>query len=263
MIKEEKLKEISTHLMVTDNADDIATLRRNVEMYVQDPDITIRDISERSGVPIATLNHLLYQNQQGIRLSTVIALARALGVSVDELAGCQTLQKEMRESLKICRGLPESAVLLIRYFIRHQQMLYSHSKKSNCISIFTPKYENGILATTNVSEMVDLTNFPSNVQSKVYTGIRIPNDKYMPYYLENEIILVACDREAVKGEHCIITSNGGIYIVKKDEIIEDGVKTKKYISIFESADVIPDSKVDDKIGYIVGFIDTNGKWGVR
>lgn len=263
MIKEEKLKEISTHLMTTDNADDIATLRRNMEMYVQDADITIRDISERSGVPIATINHLLYQNQQGIRLSTVIALAKALEVSIDELVGCQTMAKEMRESVKICRGLPENALLLIRYFIRHQQMLYSRSRKSHCISIFTPKYENGILATTNVSEMVDLENFPSNVQSKAYTGIRIPNEKYMPYYMENEIVLVACDRKAVKGEHCIITSNGGIYIVKKDEIIEDGVKTKRYISIFENADIIPDNKVDDKIGYIVGFIDANGKWGIR
>ena len=103
MIRDEKLKQISTKLIRSDKTDDIATLRRNVEMYVQDPDITIRDISEQSGVPIPTINNLLYKDKQGIRLSTAIALARALQVSIDELVGCQTMTKEMRESIEICR----------------------------------------------------------------------------------------------------------------------------------------------------------------
>lgn len=264
MIRDEKLKQISTKLIRSDKTDDIATLRQNVEMYVQDPDITIRDISEQSGVPIPTINNLLYKDKQGIRLSTAIALARALQVSIDELVGCQTMTKEMRESVEICRGLPENALLLVRYFIRHQKMLYSKvSNKSNYISVFVPKYENGILATTNVSEMVNLENFPSNVKSKAYTGIKIPNDSYMPYYMENEIVLVACDREAVKGEHCIITSGGGIYIVKKETSVHNGRKENHYISLFGDSDIIPDGKIDDRIGYVVGFIDSNGKWGVR
>lgn len=160
MIRDEKLKQISTKLIRSDKTDDIATLRRNVEMYVQEPDITIRDISEQSGVPIPTINNLLYKDKQGIRLSTAIALARALQVSIDELVGCQTMTKEMRESVEICRGLPENALLLVRYFIRHQQMLYSKaSNKSNYISVFVPKYENGIMATTNVSEMGSVPKF--------------------------------------------------------------------------------------------------------
>ena len=93
MIMDEKLKEISTKLIRSDKVDDIATLRRNLEMYVQDPDITIRDISEQSGVPIPTINNLLYKDKQGIRLSTVIALASASQVSIDELVGCPPLTK--------------------------------------------------------------------------------------------------------------------------------------------------------------------------
>lgn len=61
---------------------------------------------------------------------------------------------------KFAEGCQKNALLLVRYFIRHQQMLYSKvNNKSNYISVFVPKYENGILATTNVSEMVNLENF--------------------------------------------------------------------------------------------------------
>ena len=34
-------------------------------------------------------------------------------------------------------------------------------------------------------------------------------------YDAREIILIASDRETQRGEHCVVTSNGGIYIVVK------------------------------------------------
>lgn len=73
-------------------------------------------------------------------------------------------------------------------------------------------------------------------------------------YDAGEIILIASDRETQRGEHCVVTSNGGIYIV---------VKSRKTYKPLTSQYEIPDSKIDDKIGYVVGFLNKDLTWGIR
>ena len=202
MMDKEKLKKIANRLTTGDNL--METFRNNLFLYVGDSDITISDISDASGVPFSTLNSLLYGSTKDIRLSTAIKIARSLGITVDELVGAATMEDKMRESVRICRGLPDHALFLARYFIRHQETIYSKGRKDNYISVFAPQFVGGSMPTTNVFEIVCTNSLPDNIRSKAYTGIKLPSNYYMPYYAEGEIILVAADRKALKNEQCII-----------------------------------------------------------
>ena len=257
-IEEERLKDISKKLLTEqEDRSYIDTFRHNLFLYIDDPMITIKDVSEISGVPASTINTILYGKSKDVKLSTVILIAKALNISIDEIVGCGTMEPKMRESVKMCRGLPEHSLCLIRYFIRHQSMIYSKLDRNHTyISVLMPIFENGIIPTTNVVEPMQIDNLPEDVKSKVYIGLKIPTDAYMPYYQSGEVLLIASDRHAQKGEQCIVTSNGGIYIVEKM------YKDKEYRSIVSKIK-IPIDKIDDKIGYVVGFLNPDLTWGIR
>ena len=263
MLKKETLKQISTELFV-DSDKFMNSFRHNLDLFLAPKDLTIRELSELSGVPSATLNNILYGNAKDVHVSTVVALARVLGISIDELLGSGTMESQMRESVRIIRGLPDCSIQLIRYFIRHQETIH-RSVESNhkYISLISPQVVNGKIATTNAVEQMCIDNLPDDIKSKAYLGMRIPSDYYMPYYLPGEIILVAADRLALDGERCLVTNSGGIYIVVKTHIIIEGKKMWKYVPLMKNSKNVPDGLIDDKIGYIIGFLYPDGTWGTR
>ena len=66
MMNKEKLKKISRNLSA--NSDDfMSAFRRNMFMYIDEKDITIKDISDESDVPFSTLNTFLYGNSKDIK----------------------------------------------------------------------------------------------------------------------------------------------------------------------------------------------------
>lgn len=253
MLKKEKMKKISSNFMF--DKDFMTNFRHNIDLYIKEKDFTIKELSESADVPFSTLNNILYKDTKDVHLSTALAIAKALNVSIDELIGGKTMEDKMFESIRLCRSLPEHSLYLIRYFIRHQAKIYS-CLDEDYISVLLPKYENGIMSTTNIVEPMLLSNIPPNTASKVYLGLKIPSNNYMPYYQAGEIILIAADRPAVCGEQCIVTSGGGIYIVEKH------YKKDNYYSSYNQC-LIPEDKIDDVIGYVVGFLDLDGNWGIR
>lgn len=174
------------------------------------------------------------------------------------------MEDKMLESVKICRSLPEHSLYLIRYFIRHQDKIYSSLEKSHkYISVLKPQLVNGIIATTNAVEPICIDKLPEDIKSKTYIGLKIPCDYYMPFYLPGEIVLLAADREPQDGERCIVTSNGGIQIAVKTHIIEYGVRKWRYVSLMSPNSILPEHIIDDMIGYVVGFVNNDGDWGIR
>lgn len=265
MLDGRKLKELSANLVTEENGNYMDSFRKNLIMYLNQPEITISELSEISGVSYSTLNSIIYgKRAKDVHLSTVFSLANALNVSMDELVGAGTMEDKMRESVRIVRSLPEYSIYLIRYFIRHQKKLYQNlDRKKKYISLAQPQIINGMIATTNAVTSLCIDQLPPNIQSKAYLGIKMPCDFYMPYYLPGEIILIASDREAVEEERCVVTSTGSINIVIKKHIIENGVKKWKYCPLMNQDKLLPDNIIDDKIGYIIGHMNPDGSFGIR
>jgi transcriptional regulator with XRE-family HTH domain len=60
--------------------------------------MTINDIAERSGVPIATVKRVLHGEVERHNFETIVAIVRAMGGSVDELVGMDIPRAEETKS---------------------------------------------------------------------------------------------------------------------------------------------------------------------
>lgn len=247
MIDKEKLNKLSKRLTSEDD-DFMRNLRRNLELYIAEPDITIKDISEDANISFSTLNSLLYGNAMDCKLSTAIALAKALNVSIDELVGASTVSPITSESLALCRNLPDNALYLIRWYIRHQ---YSQYKKKpdnkRIVSIMMIKCNhNGSLKLSDLFKDLDITHLSSEIKSKVFFGIAIPCEHYVPTYTPYDILLIANDRQAMPGEHNLVLINNCLFILERK--IKDGIA--KFYSIRDGRYHIDEDDVDEVIGYV-------------
>lgn len=264
MLSEERIRYLSTKLS-NDSENCIENLRNNIMLYTRQPDMTQSEFADLTGISTATLNNILYdKRKKDIQLSTVVSIAKALKISVDDLIGANCINPVTQESIAICKTLPEHSLYMVRYFIRHQQKIYSKLEwKKKYISIFTPKYLDSHLMTTNVTETLCINDLPESIRNKVYCGLKMPCNYYMPHFMQGEIILISADRDALNNELCIVTLDGYIYLVQKTRKIVNGKKIWEYISVINNNLVFRDKDIDDKIGYIVGFLNSDGTLGVR
>lgn len=263
-MKKEKLRKIS--LKLTSNREDyMSAFRKNIDLYVEDKDITLREIADAADIPYKTLTNFLYSTSKDCNLSTAVRLARAFNVSIDELVGAETIEPETRECVAMSRNLKDHHRYVIRAYVRHQYKLHGdvpQNKKQ--ISVMLPECHHGYLKTTNVTEPLNIDHLYDSTRSKVCLGLRIPCSHYEPYYMQNEILLLAADRDGLNNERCVITHSGNFYICIKRIQIENGKKNVKYLSLMDGRNVLFDrDEIDDKIGYVVGFLHPDGTWGVR
>ena len=239
--------------LVTNNTNYIESFRENIYIFLKESDITIRELAEKADIPFDTLKSFLYRKDiKDCKLSFAVSLAKVLEISIDELIGAEVLDQFTRERLAICRNLPKHSLYLVQWFIREQKRLSdNHSKTKKIISVMQPHYVNGRLNPTNVFEPLNIDLLSDNVKSKVFIGIRITCEDYMPHYSPYDTLLLANDREAYPHERCVILYYGKILIVTKTEKIKNNKKVVEYVGIRDKNIVINEKDIDTIIGYIV------------
>lgn len=254
MMNKEKLKKFSKNLSA--NRDDfMSAFRHNLFMYINEKDITIKDISEEADVPFSTLNTFLYGESKDIKLSTAVKLAKALNVSIDELIGAETINEVSRESIAICRNLPDNAVYLIRWYIRYIDSL---NRKNEPHRRYVSAMElecnhNGNLKMTTNYRHIDITDIGEEYRSKIFFGITMPCDNYMPAYSPYDILLIANDRNAKTNENVLIRIDGNLFLAKRK--VENGLV--KYYSMRDGKFRLNEDDIDEVVGYIAGTIPNN------
>lgn len=243
----------------------MSAFKKNVDMYVEEKDITLKEISDLADIPYKTLTNFLYSTSKDCNLSTAVKLARAFGISIDELVGAETIEKETRECVAMSRNLKEHHRYVIRSFVKNQYEMHHNTETfSKQISVFLPECASGYLKTTNVTEPINIDHLQEHIKTRVSFGLRIPCEHYEPYYMPEEILLLAVDRDGMNNERCIIRRGESYYIcIKKIEIL-NGKKYIKYVSLLDGKNVIfTRDEIDEKMGYIIGFLFPDGEWGVR
>lgn len=242
-----------------------SALRQNVDILMDIYGYTISETAEKANIPLETFKAFFYGKSDECRLSTAIKLAKVFNISVDELVGAETVSNDMEEYINMYKKLPEYSQYLVKYFIRHQNNIYQQRVVSGkkVISVLKPQCVDSYLQSTNVTEPLCIEHLNADMKAKVALGIKIPCEHYMPVYSPYDVLLLAADREAHNGECCVIERNNKLFIVEKKIYIKDGVKRSDYVSLMNSRFIIPDTEIDEKIGYIVGFLNSDGTWGVR
>ncbi len=71
------------------------------------------------------------------------------------------------------------------------------------------------LQMTNKFDIVDISSIDPNMIPKIFMGIRIPCDAYVPIYFPGDIMLIANDRNPKKNEDFIISTGKNIWISNK------------------------------------------------
>jgi hypothetical protein len=181
-------------------------------------------------------------------LSTAVKLARALNVSVDELIGAETLRFDFKNNCGICRNLPDNSMYLINWLVRHQDYLYRGTKKTDRIIsiVHVIRSNDGNLKSSGEFDTINISDLDNSIKSKVFVGMQIDCDRYMPTYSPYDTLLIANDRNPTFSENCLIIFCGNFYIVKR--ITEGGIV--KYRSIRDKRIMASENEIDEMVGYI-------------
>jgi hypothetical protein len=264
MTNKDKIRKIPSNF-VTNRDDWMSAFRHNIDIFITNKVYTVREISEKADIPFSTLSAFLYGDATDCKLSTAVKLARALGISIDELVGAGTIEEETRECVAMSRSLDQHHRNVIRGFVRHQYNMHANTpEKIKRISVLLPECQSGSLRTTTASEPMDITHLPAAIRSNACVGVRIPCDHYEPHYFQDEVILLGADREAHNGERCVVRYAGNLYICTKRIEHPGGKELIKYMSLMDSRQVLfTREEIDDKCGYVIGFLSPDGNWGDR
>lgn len=242
-----------------------SSLRQNVDILMDIFGYTIAETADGATISLENFKNFFYGKSDECRLSTVIKLARLFNLSIDEIVGAGTVSEELEEYIHMYNGLPEYSKYLVKYFIKHQASIYNNREATGekIISVLQPQCVDSYLQTTNVTAPLNIEHLSPNIKSKVSMGLKIPCEHYMPIYSPYDTLLIAADREAHNGERCVIERNNNLFIVEKKIYIQDGIKKSDYVSLMNSNFVVPSTEIDDKLGYVIGFLNPDGSWGIR
>lgn len=255
-MQNEILKKLSRK-MVADPTDYMSSFRKNLQTYIDEKSISLHTISEEAGISFDTLKTLVYGDAKDCKLSTVVALARALHISVDELVGSGTISPVMCESIQITRNLPDNFVYFLRWAIRyHERALNEIQASKKAVNVMLAEFTNeGNLVMNNNFEIIDISDLPDSIRPKIFMGIKIPSDNFMPYYMEGDILLLANDRKALASEPSVVVIGGYLWIVKRKEEKDASGKTLiHYHSIRDGKFMTDADPVEEIIGYVTRVI---------
>ena len=246
---------------VSETVSFMESLRENVITLKAQKKMTLRTLAEKADLSEDTLGTFLSGKARDCNLSTVIKLAKALNISIDELVGADTINSSTRESLAICRNLPDNAVYLIRWYIRYINSLNSKNEPNKrYVSVMELECNHhGNLKLTSTYKHIDITHINEEYRYKVFFGIKIPCDHYMPLYSPYDTLLIANDRLPNANEHCLIRISNCLYIGRRK--VENGIAN--YYSIRDGKFRISESEIQELVGYVVGFLNPDGSWGIR
>lgn len=225
--------------------------KHEIERFMKDNNCTMKELAESANIPFATLNNLLYsKTYKDCKLSTAVNLAKAMNISLDELLGCITISSEDYELLSTLRTLPKRTRYMVNWFLDYQLTLaksFNHDRQC-IINVMHPEFRDGMnLLPSNDFSPLDITAFPNEVKTKVFMGIYLSCDHYMPTYCPYDILLIANDRPAKPSEICVIQKLGHLYLAKRIET-DSGIQ---YLSIRDQLFRATDQDLDSVIGYVV------------
>lgn len=249
MTEKEKRERKNMEFMI--NQDDyMHAFRKNIDICAKKLKMTLKEIAEKANIPFATLNSFLYGTQKDCKLSTAIKLARAFDVTVDELVGGGTFTKEEQILMRQIRGMSERDKYLVKWFVDFQYQSANGIPKERTISAMIPetREESAGMCFTKVFEKIDITDCSDEIRSKVFVGIKMIDDHYMPVYTPYDILLVANDRVARVNETSVIMYCQKLYLVKR---ISENNKVS-YVSIRDSRFCVSEKEVDCILGYVAG-----------
>ena len=112
--------------LVADYGNYMESLRNNIGLLRTHYGWSVRVLAEKANISEDTLQTFLKGKSKDCNLSTVVKLAKAFNVSMDELVGAETIEKDTRECIAMSRNMPDYVKYLNKVFVKHQYKIHSN-----------------------------------------------------------------------------------------------------------------------------------------
>ena len=245
-LKKTKLEKLNQKL-VSNPQNYMESFRKNIDTMMDLKNFTLKELSEKADMPFETLKGFLYGDAKDCKLSTAVKLAKTLGISVSELVGCGTIDEEMVECIQIYRSLPDNYKELARWHLKDLQFDLSKRTYKRSVRVMLPECaSNGNLKKTQEFVTMDVSNIGEELFHRVFMGIKIPCDHYLPTFMRDSVLLIANDRNPLRGEKTVICVNGNLAITNR--VIENGVA--KHYGIRDGLYRADENECVEVLGYI-------------
>ncbi len=189
-------------------------ISKRLRTILDTQNITMEMLSLQSGVPLETIRNLFYHKAENPRLKTVLALSRALGVTVESLLSVEQNADDPEDKLLLYHYHQASShgQHLIRFIASMEADLIhnkNHLPDTHTIPYFYPTNaasDDSFYTTCDV-RCLDVSC------PEAFAAIRIPNNQNAPEYWKDDILLLA-NRFPNPGEHTVFYYNSQVHLRK-------------------------------------------------
>lgn len=197
----------------------------NVKKIKKDRGYTNETLSEKSGISQGTLNKLLSGASEDPKLSTLISLADALNVSLDEMLGNgkDGLQIDP-ELIRRYGELDKAGRETVDYIINKEYMRVIREKEVKAysldthnirkIKLFSMAASAGTGMYLSDTDSTEISVFSNPITDSADFAVKVAGDSMMPKYHNGDILLAEQTNQVEEGELGIFSLNGESFFKK-------------------------------------------------
>lgn len=242
--------------LVANPTDPIDSFCHNVISCKEIYGYTWQEISDKANVSMEQLKAINSFKNADYKLSTAVKLALLFDISIEELVGAKTIYPETLESYQKIRLMPNYYREYHRWYIDFvYNTMKQHGNCKEAVPLAIPDCDgNGNLRfnTKFIRNSINISHIDPQNQTKVFLGIKVPCNHYMPLFSRFDTLLIANDRKPLPSEVCVIAVNGCFWFAhyKYDKTEKIG----KFYNINDLAFRFNHDENVQLIGYIADII---------
>lgn len=185
-------------------------LNENLKRILNEKGMTIQQLAELSDISVETMRNIYYGRVKDPKISTVMAIAKALNCSIHYLMGDESFlskdEIELIKNYRHCGNHGKSIISLISRYESKSTKLERESKVKHSIPCMIPlgKVQDGFVYTSCRVEDVETT------VEEAYAAIELTSNAYAPVFYKGDRILIK-DGFPENGEQAVFVRDGKVY----------------------------------------------------
>lgn len=177
--------------------------------------MSYQELSERSDVPLETIRNIYYGKVTDPKVSTVLAISKVLGVSINRLMGDRIYTKAEERLIMNYRRCGHHGRSMVALIANYEAELSRHERNAEnkftipCIVPIEP-VRDGV--EYSASKMIDITTD----NTEAYIAIQVTSNEFVPIFCKDDQVLFA-DRFPTNGETAVFFIDGVMYCRQYEE----------------------------------------------
>lgn len=183
-----------------------------INQILEDEGMTWQQLAEKAGVPMETMRNIYYGKVRDPKVSTMLALSRALDVSVNYIMGESLFTDEEKALIKHyrkCGNHGKNIMMLIAEYEANLALHERNQKDKHRIPCIVPIGDTGDGIKYSTCETIEVYT----TEPKAFIAVLTPNNYWAPAYCKDDMILLE-KRFPKNGEHALFTIDDRVYFRK-------------------------------------------------